>query len=84
MGNFFKRCVSGIEWRDFVPPVCGKIRSKFRNFFHLTPPQKREGHFQYLPEEYMPDFVLDIGAATGFTAYAALQAFDSVPVACHF
>ena len=82
MSNFFKRCISGITLRDFVPPVCGKISSKFRNFFHLTPPKKREGHFQYLPTDYSPDFVLDIGAATGYTAFTALQAFDSIPVHC--
>ena len=82
MSNLIKRCFSGIQIRDFVPPVCGKIGMKFRNFFHLNPPQKRVGHFQYLPPAYRPDFVLDIGAATGFTAYCALQSFDAVPVHC--
>ena len=82
MSNLIKRCFSGIQLRDFVPPVCGKIALKFRNFFHLNPPQKRVAHFQYLPPGYRPDFVLDIGAATGYTAYCALQSFDAVPVHC--
>ena len=82
MSNFIRRCFSGIQIRDFVPPVCGKIWIKFKNFFHLNPPQKRVGHFQYLPPSYRPDFVLDIGAATGFTAYCALQSFDADPVHC--
>ena len=82
MSDFFQRCISGISPKDFIPPVCGKVSTKFRNFFHVAPAQKRSGHFLYLPEDYSPDFVLDIGAATGFTAFAALQSFDSIPVHC--
>lgn len=82
MMNFLKRCVSGIEAGDFVPPVCGKLAGKFRNYFHLKPATKRTAHYQYLPTDYHPDFVIDIGAATGFTAYAALQSFETIPVYC--
>lgn len=82
MSNLIRRCFSGIQIRDFVLPVCGKIGLKYRIFFHLNSPQKRMAHFQYLPSAYRPDFVLNIGAATGFTAYCALQSFDSVPVHC--
>ena len=48
----------------------------------MTPAGKRQGHFCYLPGGYRPDFVLDIGAATGYTAYAAIQSFEDIPVYC--
>ena len=80
--NFFIRCVSGITGKDFIPPVFFKLCTKARNFFHLNPKTTRIEHLRYLPEDYVPSYAVDVGAATGFTAKFTLDAFPSVAVYC--
>ncbi|OQA86732.1 MAG: hypothetical protein BWY31_01133 [Lentisphaerae bacterium ADurb.Bin242] len=80
--NFIQKVFNGLEWKDLVPPLFYKLRSKFENVTGRRVGTARRLHYARMPDEVSPAWVVDVGAADGAMARAALDSYPSCKVVC--
>lgn len=80
--NLIRKAFHGLAWSDLIPPLYDKLRSKFENATQMRLGTKRRLHYAKLPDEISPAWVVDVGAADGAMARAALDSYPSCRLIC--
>ena len=80
--NLIRKVFNGLAWKDLVPPLFYKVRSKFENLTGHRVGTARRLHYARMPDEISPAWVVDVGAADGAMARAALDSYPSCKVIC--
>lgn len=80
--NLIRKAFNGLKWNDLIPPLFYKLHSKFENMTGRRIGTKRRLHYARMPDELSPAWVVDVGAADGAMARAALDSYPSCEVIC--